>query len=157
MYLQRIFALSAMQVVVFCKHVLILQKNHSKFLTLKVALYLNQALLSTWPKIQDKNLNILRAKRAESAKLRALRAHMSTCLACFTCSHANVPWVLMCSHANVPCVLMCSRANVPCVLTCQRVLCVYMLTWLRAHALRVTCQHVLRAYLLTCYNYEWQI
>ena len=146
MYLQRIFALSAMQVVVFCKHVLILQKNHSKFLTLKVALYLNQALLSTWPKIQDKNLNILRAKRAESAKLRALRAHMSTCLACFTCS-----------HANVPCVLMCSRANVSCVLTSQRVLCVYMLTWLRAHALRVTCQRVLRAYLLTCYNYEWQI
>ena len=62
----------------------------------------------------------MRAKRAESAKLRALRAHMSTCLACFTCSHANVPWVLMCSHANVPCVLMCSRANVSCVSICWR-------------------------------------
>ena len=31
------FVCNPMQVVVFCKHVLILQKNDSKFLTLKVA------------------------------------------------------------------------------------------------------------------------
>ena len=69
----------------------------------------------------------------ESAKLRALRAHVPTCLAYLTCSRANVPCV-------------------PYVLTSQRVLCAYVLTCnsvLRAYVL--TCQRALRAYLLTCF------
>ena len=82
-------------------------------------------------KIQSIYINI------ESAKLRALRAHVPTCLACLranvlTCSRVNVPCVLACFAcllANIPCVLKCSYANVfvclpanvprvPC-LTCQ--------------------------------------
>ena len=61
---------------------------------------------------------------AESAKLRALRAHVPTCFACL--------------RANVPRVLTCSRANMPCVLTCQRALRAYVLTCfacVRAHVI----------------------
>ena len=39
-------ARNPMQVVVFCKHVLILYNNDSNFLTLKVAQYLNQSFLA---------------------------------------------------------------------------------------------------------------
>ena len=41
----------------------------------------------------------------ESAKLRALRAHVPMCLACL--------------RAHVPTCLACLRAHVLCVLTCQ--------------------------------------
>ena len=51
---------------------------------------------------------------SESANLRTLRAHISTCHACL---RANVPCVLTCSRVNVSCVLTWSRANVPCVLS----------------------------------------
>ena len=66
----------------------------------------------------------------ESAKLRALRAHVPTCLACLrdyvptclACLRAHVP---TCLHDHVPCVLKCSNANVlislhASVLTCER-------------------------------------
>ena len=57
---------------------------------------------------------------AESAKLRALRAHVPTC---FVCLRANVPRMLTCSRANMPCVLTCLaclRAHVLCMPTCSR-------------------------------------
>ena len=66
-------------------------------------------------------------KDKESPKLRALRVHVPTCLACL--------------RANVPCVLACQRALCAYVLTCQRTLCVYVPTCLacfaclRAHVL----------------------
>ena len=66
----------------------------------------------SWNSKSTKKTNIVR----ESAKLRALGAHVLTCLAC--------------SSANVPSVLTCSRANVPCVLTYSRVLRTYVLTCL---------------------------
>ena len=88
----------------------------------------------------------------ESAKLRALRAHVPTCLACLrsnvpcvltssrayvpcmlTCSRAYVPCVLTCSRAYMPYVLTCSRANVPCLLTCSRASVPCVLTWSRAY------------------------
>lgn len=70
------------------------------------------------------------------ANLRAIRAHMSMCLACLctrmstslASSGANLHCVLPCSHAKVACILICSGANVlcmlhvPCVLTCKRAL-----------------------------------
>ena len=43
----------------------------------------------------------------ESAKLRALRGHLATCLARI---RAHVPTSLACSLANVPCMLSCLRA-----------------------------------------------
>ena len=54
--------------------------------------------------------------RVESAKLRALRAHVPTCVACL--------------RVNVPCVLTCLSANVPCVLTCKRASRAYLTTYL---------------------------
>ena len=55
-------------------------------------------------KTQTTTINIFKfslfyIEKFESAKLRALRAHVPTCLACL--------------RAQVPCVLSCSRANVP--------------------------------------------
>ena len=58
--------------------------------------------------------------KSESAKLRALRAHLPTCLACL---RAHVPTCLACLRAHVPTCLACLRAHVPCVLcvpTCSR-------------------------------------
>ena len=77
----------------------------------------------------------------ESAKLRALRAHVPTCLACL--------------RAHLPMCLACLRAH---VLTCQRVLRAHVLTFPRAlRAYMLKCQralHALRTYVLTCYNYN---
>ena len=64
--------------------------------------------------------------RRKSAKLRALRAPMPTCLACL--------------RANVPCVPTCARANASCVLTCSRAL--------RAHV--PMCLACLRGYMIKC-------
>ena len=58
-------------------------------------------------KIQSIYINI------ESAKLRALRAHVPTCLACL---RANV---LTCQRAYVLTCQCALRACVLCVLTCQ--------------------------------------
>ena len=60
----------------------------------------------------------------ESAKLRALRAHVSTCLACL---RAHVPACLACLPAHVPTCLMCLRAHVITCLAC--------FSYLRAHVL----------------------
>ena len=49
----------------------------------------------------------------ESAKLRALRAHVPTCLACL---RAHVPTGLAYLRAHVPTCLACLRAHVLCVL-----------------------------------------
>ena len=66
--------------------------------------------------------------KQESAKLRALRVHVSTCLACLRahvptsleCLRAHVQTCLECSHANGTFVFTCSsRVSVPCVLTCS--------------------------------------
>ena len=56
----------------------------------------------------------------ESAKLRALRAYMPTCLAYL---RVHVPTCVACLRAHVPMCLACLRvlpAYMPCVLTCQR-------------------------------------
>ena len=85
-----------------------------------------------------------------SAKLRTLRTHVPTCLACLCdhmptcleCSSGHVPtcleylstliaYVLICQHvlrAYLSCVLTFSRANLPCVLTCSRTNVSCMLT-----------------------------
>ena len=58
--------------------------------------------------------------KKESAKLRALRAHVLTCL---TCLHALVPMCLACLHAHVPMCLAWLCAHMPCMLcvtTCSR-------------------------------------
>ena len=66
--------------------------------------------------------------KQESAKLRALRAHVSTCLACLrahvstslACLRAHLQTCVECSHANGTFVLTCSSlVSVPCVLTCS--------------------------------------
>ena len=91
----------------------------------------------------------------ESAKLRALRAHVPTCLTCLRahmptcleCLRANVLCVLPCSRANVSCVFPFSRANIPCVLTSSlaNVLCV--VTYSRGNLSCVlTSERVLRVY-----------
>ena len=73
----------------------------------------------------------------ESAKLRALRAHLPMCLAylrahvpaslaclrahaptCLACLHAHMPMCLACLHAHMPMCLACLHARVLCVLTC---------------------------------------
>ena len=56
----------------------------------------------------------------ESSKLRALRAHVPTCLAFL---RAHVPFVLTCQRAlraYVPMYLACLGAHVPCVPKCSR-------------------------------------
>ena len=53
----------------------------------------------------------------ESAKLRPLRGHVPTCLACL---RAHVPTCLACLRTHVPTCLACLRAQVPCVSTCSR-------------------------------------
>ena len=60
----------------------------------------------------------LEMELTKSAKLRALLAHVSTCLACL---RAHQPISLACLHAHEPMCLACSRAYVPCVLTYPRV------------------------------------
>ena len=62
------------------------------------------------------NLNS-ESKLEESAKLRASRAHVLTCLACL-CAH--VPTCLACSRAHVPACLACLCAHVPACLACLR-------------------------------------
>ena len=52
-----------------------------------------------------------------------------------------------CSHANVPCVLMCSRTSRAYVITCYCALCDYVLMCQCAlHVYVLTCQRTLRAY-----------
>ena len=46
----------------------------------------------------------------ESAKLRALRPHVPTCLTCQRALRAYVLTCLACLRAHVPCVPKCSRA-----------------------------------------------
>ena len=56
-----------------------------------------------------------------------------------------------CSHANVPCVLMCSRTLRAYVITCHCALRAYVL--MCQHALRayvLMCQRTLHVYVLTC-------
>ena len=52
----------------------------------------------------------------ESAKLRALRGHVPTSLACL---HAQVSTCLACLRASVSCLLTCSCPNVLCVPSCS--------------------------------------
>ena len=87
----------------------------------------------------------------KSAKLRALRARVPTCLACLyvylvyvvTWSHAHA------SRANVPCVLACWHGILPCVLTCSRFTC---LAYSRANVSHVSfCAHVSTC--LACFAY----
>ena len=74
----------------------------------------------------------------ESAKLRTLRAHVPTCLACL---RAQMPTCLACLRAHVS---TCQRALRACILTCQSVLRAYVLTCQRAlRALRATMPCVL--------------
>ena len=75
----------------------------------------------------------------ESAKLRAWRACVLTCLACSTCLRACVFTCLACSRAYVLGVFTCLRAHVLGVLTC-----------LRAHVIGVLACLYVRA-LLTCF------
>ena len=87
------------------------------------------------------NTNHPSKQHLESAKLRALRAHVLTYLA-----HLR---------AYVPCVLMCSCATMLCVFTSQRVLRVHVPTYLaclRAHV--PTCFVCLRAHMLMCYQFK---
>ena len=100
----------------------------------------------------------------ESAKLRALRARVPTCLVCLrayvpcmlTCSGNIVPCVLTCSRNIVPCVLTCSRAYVPFVLTCSRNIVPCVLTCSRVYVpcvlpcSRPMCLACLRDYMITC-------
>ena len=92
----------------------------------------------------------------ESSKLRALRTHVLTYLACsrvkvpraLTSSYTNVLSVLTCSCTKVPCVVTCSLTNVPCVLSCLHATC---LRWSRDNVPYVLIrQRALRAYMLTC-------
>ena len=91
----------------------------------------------------------------ESAKLRALRAHVPTCLACLrthvptclaclrtymptclTCLRTHVRTCLACLRAHVQTCLACLCTNVPCVFTCHHALRAYVLkslACLRAH------------------------
>ena len=73
---------------------------------------------------------------SESAKLRALWAHVPTRLAC---SRAHVPTCLMCLSAHVPTSLACSRAHMPTCLACSRALVPKYLACLRAHKTNVRC------------------
>ena len=89
----------------------------------------------------------------QSAKLRALRAHVPTCLACLrahlstcpaclhaymlTCQCALRAYMLMCQRALRAQVLMCQRALRAFVVTCHRALRVYVLTY--QHAYVLTC------------------
>ena len=80
----------------------------------------------------------------ESAKLRTLRAHVPTCLACLRAHmlrclaylRAHMPRCLVCSRANMPCVFICSCANVPTCLVC---LCARVITCLRTNVPCVFC------------------
>ena len=67
--------------------------------------------------------------KVESAKLRALRAHVPTCLACLM---AYVPTCLSCLRAHVPTCLAY-------VLTCQRVLRTHVLTCLTLSCANMPC------------------
>ena len=68
-------------------------------------------------------------RKNESAKLRALRAHVPTGLACLRvhvpkchlCLRAHLSTYLVCLRANVPCVFTCPSGNLSCVLTCSGV------------------------------------
>ena len=97
----------------------------------------------------------------ESAKLRALRAHVPTCLACFrahlpmclACLCAHMPTCLACLRAEVHCVLTCSRANLSCVLTCSRAYVLCVLTCSHVNVLCISRAHglpALRAHVPTC-------
>ena len=97
----------------------------------------------------------------ESAKLRALRAHVPTCLACFrahlpmclACLCAHMPTCLACLRAEVHCVLTCSRANLSCVLTCSRAYVLCVLTYSHVNVLCISRAHglpALRAHVPTC-------
>ena len=76
-------------------------------------------------------------RKNESAKLRALRAHVPTCLACL---RVQVPksFVLTYSLVNVFCVLACQRAlcaYVPACLACISVHAPTCLACLSAHVI----------------------
>ena len=84
----------------------------------------------------------------DSAKLRALSAHVPKCPYMLTCPHANVLYLLTCSRANVLYVRMCSRSHVPTCLTCLPTHVKTCFAFLRAHVPTFfTC---LRAHRLTC-------
>ena len=76
------------------------------------------------------DLAFLQHGLSESAKLRALRAHVPTCqralrayvLTCQCVLRAYVLTRQLALRAHVPTCLACLRAHVPCVLTCQRAL-----------------------------------
>ena len=71
------------------------------------------------PPIQNPKISVL----LESAKLRAVGAHVTTCLACLrvhvltclACLRAHVTMCFTYTRANVSCVSTCSRTNMPCV------------------------------------------
>ena len=66
-------------------------------------------------KYQSLNWKLINIYHNESAKLRALRAHVPTCPAWL---RAQVPTCLACLRTHVPTCLTCSRSNVLCALTC---------------------------------------
>ena len=81
----------------------------------------------------------------ESAKLRALRAHMPTCLACLL---AHVPTCLRALRDYVLTCLACVRAHVP---TCLACLGVYVATYLACLGAHVpTCLPCFGAHVPTC-------
>ena len=72
----------------------------------------------------------------ETAKLRALRAHVPKCLACL---RARVSTCLACLRAQVATYLACLRAHEPVCLTCLRALRAYMLKCQKALHANVLC------------------
>ena len=85
----------------------------------------------------------------ESATLRALRAHVPTCLpclraqvpTCLTCLSAHLPTCLPCLRAHAPTCLTCLSAHLPMCLACLHAHVPTCLAWLRAHVPCVlTCQ-----------------
>ena len=92
----------------------------------------------------------------QSAKLRALRAHVSTCPACLhaymlTCQCALRAYMLMCQRALHAHVLMCQRALRALVVTCSRALRANVPTCLACLSAQMpTC---LCAYVRTCLEF----
>ena len=92
----------------------------------------------------------------ESAKLRPLRANVSTFLAYlrdhvpeyFACLRAHVQTCFACPRAHVLTCLECLRAHMPTCLACLRAPVTKFFACLRAHV--STCLACLRAHVLMC-------
>ena len=118
----------------------------------------NDLITRTWAwfvRIESKSFincfkfQVLQCVIYESAKLRALRAHLQTCLAflrvtshahvrCLACFCVHVPTFLACLRAHMPTCLACFHANVSTFLACSRAnapTCLACFAWLRAHVL----------------------